>query len=99
MHADRLTVGRRVIVCIDRFDAADGRVWGVRSGGKWWAAHTVLIEVPMMSVYLGAAARQPRAYLEGVGVVCDDGAGTITIAAVPDGNGASHAPASRPRRR
>ena len=69
-----------VIVCVDRFDAPDGRVWAVRSGRQWLTAHTVRLQIEMQTVFRGAHARQPKAYLEGVGVVHTDGHGTVTIA-------------------
>lgn len=71
---------QKVIVCIDRFDAKDGRVWGVRTGRKWLTAKTVHVWIDMETVFKGPTARQPKAYLEGVGVVRTDGQGTVTIA-------------------
>ncbi len=71
----------KVILCVDRFDAPDGRVWAVRSGSKWLTAQTVHVFVEMETVFRGQHSRQPKAYLEGFGVVREDGHGTITIAA------------------
>lgn len=69
------------LLCIDRLDKADGRVWAVKIGAKWFTAHTVHVWVDVETVFKGKNARQPKAYLEGVGVVRMDGHGTITIAA------------------
>lgn len=74
-------VPKKVIVCVDRLDASDGMVWAVRTRGKWLAAKHVKIAVAMETVFRGREAMQPKAYLEGVGVVRADGRGTITIAA------------------
>ncbi len=70
----------RVLVCVDRFDAPDGRIWAVRAGRQWLTAHTVHLRVAMDTIFRGAHARQPKAYLAGTGVVHDDGQGTVTIA-------------------
>lgn len=71
---------RKVILCIDRFDAEGGRVWAVRCGNKWLTAHTVHVWIDMETVFRGIESRQPKAYLEGFGVVREDGHGTVTIA-------------------
>ncbi len=71
---------RKFILCIDRLDKADQQVWAVRVGGKWITAHTVHVWCDVETKFRGATARQPRAYLEGVGYVRTDGHGTITIA-------------------
>ncbi len=71
----------KVILCVDRFDAEGGRVWAVRSGSRWFTAKTVHVFVDMETVFRGQDSRQPKAYLEGFGVVREDGHGTITIAA------------------
>lgn len=74
-------VAKKVIVCVDRLDAHDGMVWAVRTRGKWQTAKHVRIAIAMETVFRGREAMQPKAYLEGVGVVRADGHGTITIAA------------------
>ncbi len=71
---------RSVILCINRFDAEDGHVWLVRSGRKWLTAKRVKVDIDMETVFKGPNARQPKAYLRGVGVVRTDGRGTVTIA-------------------
>ena len=70
---------RRVILCIDRFDAPGGKVWAVRTGKRWITARTVNVEIDMETVFKGQHARQPKAYLSGFGVVHDNGRGTVTI--------------------
>lgn len=60
---------RKVVLCVDRFDAKDGKVWAVRSGRRWLTAKRVYTFVQMTTVFKGITARQPKAYLEGVGVV------------------------------
>jgi hypothetical protein len=72
---------RKIILCVDRLDAKDGMVWAVRTGGKWFSARTVHVLTDMETVFRGRDAMQPKAYLEGFGVVRTDGRGTITIAA------------------
>jgi hypothetical protein len=47
----------------------DGRVWAVRQGRGWRLTRAVDVLVPTNTVYRGPQARQPRAYLEGIGVV------------------------------
>ena len=74
-------VAKKVIVCIDRFDAKDGRIWAVRTRGKWFTARRVQIGIAMETVFRGRDAMQPKAYLQGIGVVRAYGDGTITIAA------------------
>jgi hypothetical protein len=71
---------RKFLLCIDRLDKADGKVWAVKVGSRWFLAHTVHVWVDVVTVFKGAKARQPKAYLEGGGVVRVDGHGTITIA-------------------
>lgn len=71
---------KKVILCIDRFDAEHRRVWAVRSGNRWLTAHTVHVFIDMETVFRGIDSRQPKAYLEGFGVVREDGHGTVTIA-------------------
>lgn len=72
---------QKVILCVDRLDAKDGHVWAVRAGNKWLTAKTVHVGIDMATVFRGLTSRQPKAYLEGVGVVRTDRHGTITIAA------------------
>ncbi len=71
---------RKVILCVDRFDARDGAIWAVRSGRTWLNARIVNVEIQMETVFKGPHARQPKAYLTGIGVVRTDGHGIVTIA-------------------
>ncbi len=71
---------RKVILCVNRFDAADGHIWLVRSGRRWLTAKIVNIGIEMETVFKGQHARQPKAYLAGYGVVRRNGRGTVTIA-------------------
>jgi hypothetical protein len=48
-------------------------VWCIRTGGKWLNARTIDVQVPTTTVFRGRSARQPKAYLEGVGVVTQRG--------------------------
>lgn len=69
----------KVIVCIDRLDKTDGHVWAVRAGNKWRTAKTVDVSVPLSTRFKGLSARQPKAFLEGVGVVRAHRGGHVTI--------------------
>ncbi len=71
---------QKVVLCVDRFDAKDGAIWAVRTGRRWLTAKTVHIGIDMETVFKGPRARQPKAYLTGVGIVRQDGHGTVTIA-------------------
>jgi uncharacterized protein involved in exopolysaccharide biosynthesis len=57
------------LLCVDRLDRADGRVWAVVWRGRWRVATAVHVTVPVATVFKGAQALQPKAYLTGVGVV------------------------------
>ena len=70
----------KIWLCVDRFDAPDGKVWAVRDGRRWCSARTVKIDIVMETIFRGKEAMQPKAYLMGVGVVHDDGHGVLTIA-------------------
>ena len=67
-----------IVVCVDRFDAPQGRIWAVRDGHQWLTAKCVRILIEMQTVFKGIDARQPKAYLAGVGVAHLAG-DTITI--------------------
>jgi hypothetical protein len=56
---------RKFILCVDRFDAAGRRIWGVRVNRRWICARYVRVDVPMTTVFRGPQARQPKAYLTG----------------------------------
>lgn len=47
-----------------------GRVWAVQQGGRWHVARHVDVRgVELATVFRGADARQPKAFLRGRGVV------------------------------
>jgi hypothetical protein len=62
---------KRFLVCIDRFDAPDGRVWAVadyvRRRLRWRTTRAVELRVPCTTRFRGRHATQPKAYLSGVG--------------------------------
>ena len=68
------------ILCFDAL-RADCAVWSVRTGGKWLNASSVVVDVPIETVYKGATARQPRAFMRGVGVVRRSDANGLIISA------------------
>lgn len=57
---------RRFILCIDRFDAIGNRVWAVGTGDAWTVAKRVDVRVPVVTVFKGPKAKQPKAYLTGL---------------------------------
>lgn len=57
---------RRFLLCFDAH-RPDGRVWCVRIGNRWKSAKRIVINVPLFTVYRGPTARQPKAYLRGIG--------------------------------
>jgi hypothetical protein len=57
------------LLCVDRLDRADARVWAVVWRGRWRVATAVHVAVPVQTVFKGVRACQPKAYLTGVGVV------------------------------
>lgn len=60
---------RPFLLCFDAH-RADRKVWSVRVGARGWrCAEFVQVRVPVETHYRGQDARQPRAYLYGVGVV------------------------------
>jgi len=71
----------RFLVCVNNLEDPAGRVWLVRARGKWLTARAVQIEVPVTTVFRGPKARQPKAYLQGVGRVRRRRDGTLSIAA------------------
>lgn len=58
----------RFILCFESH-AEDGKVWAIRTKGKWIRVTHVLCGVPVETVYRGSNARQPKAYLVGEGHV------------------------------
>lgn len=58
----------RIWVCFDAH-AEDGCVWAVREGNKWHVCKEIDIRTPLVTVYKGREARQPKAYLVGRGSV------------------------------
>ncbi len=57
------------ILCFERRHAPKGRVWAVKQGRRWRLAAEVVVQVPVETVFRGPDAKQPIAYLQGVGVV------------------------------
>lgn len=53
----------KTILCFDK-DRADGLVWSIRHGNRWMNFKHVITNVPLQTVYKGADARQPKAYLQ-----------------------------------
>ena len=66
--------GRTFKIHVDAFDAPYQRIWAVQCAGEYRTARRVVCRVPTESVFRGAGARQPRAYLRGRGVVRQRGA-------------------------
>jgi len=60
---------------------ADGRVWAVRQGRVGRLTKMVEVQVPTSTVYRGPTARQPKAYMYGVGVIRGDGDSMVIEAA------------------
>lgn len=71
---------RPFVLCFEAH-RPDGKVWAVRQGRVWRLAKTVDVFVPVMTCYRGPTARQPKAYVYGVGVVRGDADGLIIEAA------------------
>jgi hypothetical protein len=69
----------KFLVCIDRLDKRDDWVWAVRWGNTWALARRVTIRVPVRTVFKGRRARQPRAYLAGIGTTFTQRGGQVTI--------------------
>lgn len=63
---------RPFLLCFEA-NAADGRVWAVKVDHVWRLAREVSVLVPMLTVYRGPHARQPRAFMVGEGVVSRKG--------------------------
>lgn len=58
------------LICFEAHNRRkNGRVWAVKQGSRWRMAREVSILVPTLTVYKGADAKEPKAYLQGVGVV------------------------------
>jgi hypothetical protein len=57
------------LLCFERTNAKDGAVWSVKVNGRWLRAREVFCAVPVVTVWKGRTAKQPRAYLEGRGIV------------------------------
>lgn len=62
---------RPFVLCFEAH-RGDGRVWAVRQGRVWRLTRSVEVQVPTSTVYRGPTARQPKAYVYGVGVVRGD---------------------------
>jgi hypothetical protein len=59
---------RQFIVCFEGHGHAAG-AWSVKTRQNWIHADEISILVPVLTVYKGPTAPQPRAYLTGFGVV------------------------------
>lgn len=70
---------QHVIVCVNRFDGVD--IWAVRYGFRWFVGRRVSVRIPLTTCWKGPAARQPRAYLQGRGVVRTRPGGQILVSA------------------
>ncbi len=83
MNAIRYPRRKKFILCIDRFDALGDRVWAVFLNGSWTMHKFVNANVPMATVFKGAAARNPKAYLSGWcrGARLDPKTDTLTLEA------------------
>jgi hypothetical protein len=63
---------------IDHIDNADGRVWAVRQGRRYYVTRKVWLNVPLAeTVY--RKRPQPRAYIRGEGYVQVNDDGSISI--------------------
>ena len=49
------------ILCFEAH-VKDGRVWALRHRGRWTRAKPLVVTAPVVSVYRGRKARQPKAY-------------------------------------
>lgn len=58
-----------------------GRVWAISTQGRYLIATALDIQVPVETVFRGPAARQPKAYLKGKGVVRKHRDGRISVQA------------------
>ena len=56
---------RKFLLCVDRLDKDDQKVWAVRISNKWLTARAVNVCVPVTTIFRGRSARQPKAYLTG----------------------------------
>lgn len=54
-------------------------IWTVHLSNQCIQAKSVDVRVPIHTVYKGATARQPRAYLKGIGVVRKMSGGRVEI--------------------
>jgi len=56
------------VLCFENH-AKDGKVWALKTRGRWSRWATVRVSVPIDSTYRGKEARQPKAYFTGRGLV------------------------------
>lgn len=65
----------------NRFNARRGSkdAWTVHTGGKCLFARQVNVRVPVVTIYKGDDAPQPRAFLKGVGIVIVKRGGKVEI--------------------
>lgn len=71
---------RPFILCFEAH-RSDGNVWAVQQARRWTLAPAVDVRVPTVTVYRGRDVEQPRAYLQGVGVVRKEPYGLVITAA------------------
>jgi hypothetical protein len=79
-YRPRVSRPRPFLLCFEGH-RVDGWVWAVRVDGRrhrWHFAREVSLLAPTLTRYQGPTAREPRAYLAGVGVVTRRGP-TLTI--------------------
>lgn len=70
---------KRFILHVDTFDEPRGWIWMIRTGRRRINAKHVTVNVKTRTTFKGKDARQPRAFIEGVGVLHDNGDGHIVI--------------------
>lgn len=66
-------VMKRFMVCVNRFDEPDGRIWAVADYVnrrlRWRTTRAIDLRARTETRFRGRAAAQPKAYLSGVGRV------------------------------
>ena len=67
MRTDMADKPQKFLLCFERTNARAGYVWSVKIGRRWIHAKEVSVHVPVVTVWRGSTADQPRAYLYGMG--------------------------------
>jgi len=72
---------QKFLLCFERTNAKDQKVWSIRVRGKWFhAAYVQLMGGFVETVWRGTKAAQPRAYLQGKGIIeRDEETGAVYI--------------------